>query len=135
MEKPRAMEWNNSGSFNSAPDPQSAPELGAYEEMEISSWTLLAQGSIIGQDSPSSALHPPSQVLDSLSSFLFLASFFLQGERERRKRLGEAPKWQLQESITALATGGYSVHAGQAQSPPSLASGHGIGCPCCLFKL
>lgn len=52
LEKPRAMEGHNTRFFNSAPNPQSASELGAYEDMEISSWTPPSQGMITGQDSP-----------------------------------------------------------------------------------
>lgn len=71
---------------------------------------------------PPSAVHPPQQGADSLSLVSFPASFFLlQGGREHGKRLGEAPKWQLQEGIAVSVAGGCSVQAGQAQSLPCLA--------------
>lgn len=95
LEKPRAMGWLINGLFTSAANSWSSPESDPTEEVETSSWTPQPQGRT-------------PLLCSSSSSVLFPASFFLlQGGREHRKKLGEAPKRQLQESIAVLVTRGY----------------------------
>ena len=125
--------WQRGTGRPKSPGPRDGSALGSSPVLQTPghhhSWAPMKRWKcLLGP--PCSAVHLPWQGADSLSLVLFPASsFLLQGGREHRKRLGEAPKWQLQESIAVLVTEGYPVQAGQAQSPPCLASGHGVGGP------